>query len=150
VENSIEKELHVAKTSCTLCLEYRWDNMENIFKLLLLLYFWAVMLLYRNFCIMNLGFFSDKLFWEWLISWYLSTAVFFSLLYFLIMRFCIYFYFNKHNEWMNMGRALNSPCTMTVNDILCIPLCFNPSTILHFQQSVVSYLKEYLDSHLLP
>jgi hypothetical protein len=45
------------------------------------------------------------------------------------------------NEWRNKRCALTHPCAKTISDLLCISLCFNPSTILHFQQSVVFYLK---------
>jgi hypothetical protein len=31
--------------------------------------------------------------------------------------------------------------TVTVSDLLCIPLCFSPSTILNFERSVTSWLR---------
>jgi hypothetical protein len=50
---------------------------------------------------------------------------------------------------LNKGWALTSPSTI-ISDLLCITICFNPSTTLHFEGSVVSCLKRCLDSHLIP
>jgi hypothetical protein len=53
------------------------------------------------------------------------------------------------NEWIR-GRPSIGPCTATVIDLLCVPLYFNPPTVLHFEWSVVSYLQGHLGSHLVP
>jgi hypothetical protein len=51
-------------------------------------------------------------------------------------------------HWGNgaRGRCLHK----TFSDLLCMPLCFTPSTILYFEYSVVSLLQGHLGSHFIP
>jgi hypothetical protein len=58
------------------------------------------------------------------------------------LKFCLPW--SWRSEWMT------GPCTATVSDLLCIPHCFSPSTVLHFERNIVSYIKGHLGSHLTP
>jgi hypothetical protein len=48
------------------------------------------------------------------------------------------------------GRPWSALAPRPFIDLLCIPLYFNPPTVLHFALSVVSYLQGRLGSHLVP